>query len=159
MPEPFGFSWINKPLLAAMAEPLEFEEFEWLRQQGIQLLISLTENAPRRDWINDAGLLLLHEPVEDMTAPTQAQLDRIISAICRAHHHKMGVGINCSAGLGRTGVILACYFVDQGLSAQNAIARVRRLRPNSIETEEQADAIREYAHRKGSAPEEKEDQL
>jgi atypical dual specificity phosphatase len=151
MAEPFGFSWIHKPLLAALAEPLEYEEFEWLRQQGIQLLISLTETPPRRDWINDAGLLLLHEAVEDMTPPAQEQIDRILSAIHRANQHKMGAAVHCTAGLGRTGVALACYFVDQGLSAQNAIARIRRLRPGSIETTEQAEAVRDYARRKGKA--------
>ena len=52
-------------------------------------------------------------------------------------------------GLGRTGVVLACYFVEKGLSAQNAIARVRRMRPGSIETDEQADAVVEFARRRG----------
>ena len=61
----------------------------------------------------------------------------------------MGVAIHCSAGLGRTGVVLACYLVQKGLTAQNAIARVRRLRPGSIETEEQADAVVDFARRRG----------
>lgn len=149
MAKPSGFSWINKPLLAAMAEPLAADEFAWLRDQGIQVLISLTENPPRRQWVNDAGLMLIHEPVEDMTAPTQEQLDRILTAIKRANDHQMGVAIHCSAGLGRTGVVLSCYFLDEGLSPKNAIARVRRLRPGSVETNEQADAVTEYARRHG----------
>jgi protein-tyrosine phosphatase len=91
--------------------------------------------------------MLMHEPVEDMTAPTQEQLDRVMRAITRANEHHIGVGIHCSAGMGRTGVILACYFVNQGLNAKNAIARVRRMRPGSVETDEQADAVAEYARR------------
>lgn len=147
MSKPHGFSWINKPLLAAMAAPVDLAEYVWLRQQGVQLLIALTEDPPRRAWINEAGLLVMHEPVEDMTAPTQDQLDRIARAIVKANEKGMGVGVNCSAGLGRTGVILSCYFVDQGLNAKNAIARVRRMRPSSVETDEQADAVAEYARR------------
>ena len=61
----------------------------------------------------------------------------------------MGVVVHCSAGLGRTGTVLACYFVQQGMSAKNAVARVRRMRPGSIETDEQADAVVEYAKRQG----------
>ena len=151
MSRPQGFTWIDKPLLAAMARPESPEELAWLRRQGIELLLSLTEDPPRRDWLNDASLLLFHVPVTDMEAPTQEQLDRAVSAIQRANDRQMGVVVHCGAGLGRTGVVLACYFVSKGLTAQNAIARVRRLRPGSVETDEQADAVVEFARRKGTA--------
>jgi atypical dual specificity phosphatase len=149
MSTPNGFTWIDKPHLAAMARPGSPDDLSWLRQQGIELLISLTEERPRRDWVNDAGLLVMHVPVEDMEAPTQEQLDRCVSAIERASQGGMGVVVHCGAGLGRTGVVLAVYFVAQGTSAQNAIGKVRRLRPGSIETDEQADAVVEFARRRG----------
>jgi atypical dual specificity phosphatase len=149
MSAPSGFSWIDKPHLAAMACPATPEELHWLRSQGIELLLSLTEDRLRRDWVNDAGLLVFHEPIPDMAAPDQEQLDRCVSAIERARAQNLGVAVHCGAGLGRTGVIVACYLVSQGMSAQNAIARVRRLRPGSIETEDQADAVVEFARRKG----------
>jgi atypical dual specificity phosphatase len=152
MPQPFGFSWVEKPLLAAMARPEDVDELRWLRQQGIQVLLSLTEDPLRRDWVNDAGLLTVHVPVTDMEAPTQEELDRCTLAITKAHDHEMGVAVHCGAGLGRTGVVLACYFVTKGLSAKNAIARVRRLRPGSVETDEQAEAVEEFARRR-SEPE------
>ncbi len=150
MAQPHGFSWIDKPHLAAMARPDGSEDLGWLRTQGIEVLLSLTEDPPRRDWINEAGLFLVHVPVVDMEAPTQEQLDHCISSIRRANGHKMGVGVHCGAGLGRTGVVLACYFASKDMSAQNAIARVRRLRPGSIETEEQAKAVEEFARRRRS---------
>ena len=147
MSRPNGFTWIDKSLLAALACPDSLEDLAWLRKQGIEVLLSLTEDPPRRDWVNDAGLMVMHVPVEDMEAPTQEQLDRCISAIERANAHGMGVAVHCTAGLGRTGVVLACYFTAKGLTAQNAIARVRRMRPGSIETDEQALAVEEYARR------------
>jgi atypical dual specificity phosphatase len=147
MSQPHGFSWIEKPLLAALSRPTALEELEWLRAQGIELLVSLTEDPLRRDWVNDAGLLVLHVPMEDMEAPTQEQLEKCISAILRAMDRKMGVAVHCGAGLGRTGVVLACYLVAKGQPPDNAIVRVRRLRPGSIETDEQAEAIHEFARR------------
>jgi protein-tyrosine phosphatase len=60
----------------------------------------------------------------------------------------MGVAVHCVVGLGRTGVVLACYFVDQDLSAVHAITRVRQLRPGSIETTEQSEAVAEFTRRK-----------
>jgi atypical dual specificity phosphatase len=144
MAQPSGFTWIEKPLLAAMARPEALEDLNWLRKQGIELLISLTEDPPRRDWVNNAGLLLIHEPMIDMSAPDQDQLERCVSAMLKAHERKMGVAIHCAAGLGRTGVVLACFFIDKGLNATNAIARVRRLRPGSIETEDQEEAVKKF---------------
>jgi atypical dual specificity phosphatase len=147
MSQPPEFSWIDKPLLAAMARPGDVDELRWLRAQGIEVILSLTEDALRRDWVNEAGLMLVHVPVEDMGAPTQEQLDHCLATIRRAHEHNFGVAVHCGAGLGRTGVILACYFVTKDLNAKNAIARVRRLRPGSVETDEQAEAVAEFARR------------
>jgi atypical dual specificity phosphatase len=148
MSQPQGFTWIEKPHLAALARPSGPEDLAWLRQQGIELLLSLTEDPPRRDWINDAGLLLFHVPMVDMEAPSQEDLDRCISAITRAQERQMGVAVHCGAGLGRTGVVLACYLVTTGLSASNAVARVRRLRAGSVETEDQEAAVEEFARRR-----------
>src|SRR5205807_10113037 len=80
MSPPTGFSWIEKPQLAALARPDGVEDLQWLRGQGIDLLVSLTEDPPYTRWVNDAGLLLMHVPMADMEAPSQDQLDRCISA-------------------------------------------------------------------------------
>jgi len=120
---------------------------QWLRDQGVELLLSLTEDRPRRDWTEEASLLVFHEPLEDMEPPTQEQLDRCVSVLTRALERKMPVAVHCGAGLGRTGVVLAAFFVTRGMTAANAIARVRKLRPHSVETEEQAEAVEHFARR------------
>ena len=148
MPQRQDFSWIERPHLAALARPESKEDLEWLRRHGIEVLISLTEDPLRRDWVNDTGILVVHEPIDDMEAPTQGQLDRCVSAIVRAREKNMGVAVHCGAGLGRTGVVLAAYLIHQGEAARDAIAHVRRLRPGSIETEEQAAAVMEFGRRK-----------
>ena len=153
MSSPRGFSWVEKPTLAGMARPQSPEEMHWLRQQGVELLISLTEDRLPRDWADDAGLLVFHEPLEDMEPPTQEQLDRCVSAVTKAIASNRGVAVHCGAGLGRTGVVLAAYLVTKGLSAANAISRVRRLRPHSIETDEQAESIERFARRQRKSTE------
>ena len=75
-------------------------------------------------------------------------LNCAISGIAKANERGMGVAVHCGAGLGRTGTVLACWFVHRGQTAQHAIAEVRRLRPGSIETEEQAQAVLQYSRRK-----------
>lgn len=148
MSRPNRFTWIERPYLAAMARPADAEELMWLRRQGIQLLISLSESAVPRHWINDTGMMALHVPVADMDAPTAEQLEQIISAIHKAHSQKIGAAIHCTAGLGRTGTALAAYFVDRGLDAKTAIARVRELRPGSIETASQEEAVAEFSRQR-----------
>jgi atypical dual specificity phosphatase len=158
MPQPAGFYWIERPLVAGMARPEDVEDLEWLRRQGLQLLLSLTEEPPRRDWLETAGLLLFHVPVEDMAAPTLEQFDLCMSVIDKALAQNMGVAVHCGAGLGRTGTVLAAYLVHCGSSAAEAIRRVRSLRPGSVETPEQAEAIAEFARRKDrSSDESRED--
>ncbi len=148
MPQPYGFSWVDKPLLAAMARPESEEDLDWLRRHGIDVLVSLTEEPPRSDWANGAGILVFHVPIEDMEAPTQEQLERCVSAIARANEQNMGVAVHCEAGLGRTGVVLAAYGVHKGMTASEAMAHIRKLRPGSIETDDQVEAVVEFARRR-----------
>ena len=152
MMEPEGFYWLEKPHLAGLARPASEVELVWLRQQGIELLVSLTEEPPPRRWINEAGLFHVHVPVVDMEAPTQEQLDQCISAIQRIHEQGRAAAVHCTAGLGRTGTILAAYLVHRGMPPAEAMDLVRTLRPGSIETAEQEDAILEYARRRTAPP-------
>lgn len=149
MPAPDGFSWIDKPRLAAMTQPASLEAYQWLRETGIQLVICLAEDPPPRSWINEAGLFSMHVPVADMSPPSQSQIDLCMAAIDKANGKHLGVGIHCTAGLGRTGTMVACWLVHrEGLAGRDAIARIRRLRPGSIETDEQAEAVIEFARRR-----------
>jgi atypical dual specificity phosphatase len=146
MPAP-GFTWIEKPHLAALAMPESAADLAWLRRNGIELLVSLTEYAIPRQWVNDAGLMVVPVPVPDMEPPSDRQLDHILDTIKKANKSGMGVAVHCTAGLGRTGTVLAAYFVKRGLAPKDALVRVRQLRPGSVETVEQERAIEEYARR------------
>jgi atypical dual specificity phosphatase len=144
---PPGFTWIDRPLLAALAMPESADDLAWLRRNGIDVLISLSEDPPPRHWVNDAGLMGVHVPVVDFTAPTERQIELCLDAITGAHKSGMGVAVHCGAGKGRTGTIVAAYLVTTGLSAREAIDKVRQLRPGSVETLDQEEAVEEFARR------------
>jgi atypical dual specificity phosphatase len=144
-----GFSWVVDGRVAGMprpgtARPLE-RDLDFLRAQGIDVLVSLTETPVDATALARHGIQPLHIPVQDFHAPTIAQLDEYVRAVeawTAAGHH---VGTHCGAGKGRTGTFLAALFVARGWEADAAIAEIRRLRPGSIETALQAQAVRDYA--------------
>ncbi len=142
--QPVNFSWVVPGQLAGFSRPRQPESLDWLRSQGVELVLTLTENPLPRAWVNDAGIMVLHEPIPDYHAPTLEQLERCVDSILKAHEKKIGVGVHCHAGIGRTGTILAAYLISQGKTARDALRELRGMRPGSVETSEQEDVLISY---------------
>jgi atypical dual specificity phosphatase len=144
-----GYSWVIDGELAGMPRPgarraLD-EDLAFLEEQGLDLLVSLTEEGTDPVAAARRGIDVLHLPVKDFTAPTMLQLREFVVAANAAIAAGKQVGVHCGAGKGRTGTFLSTFFVDQGMTADEAIAHVRSLRPGSVETATQVEVIREYA--------------
>ena len=122
-------------------------EIEELKGYGIGGVVSLTEEPLAANPLIKAGIQYLHLPVPDMTAPTQSQIQDFIQFARDRVQQGQSVVAHCFAGAGRTGTMIACYLVSQGLSPRGAIATVRRYRPGAIETAVQEDAIIEFSVR------------
>jgi atypical dual specificity phosphatase len=82
-----------------------------------------------------------------MAPPTSEQLELCMKTIRRGREQEFGVGVHCYAGVGRTGTVLAAWFVSEGMSPNDAVIKIRELRPGSIETPEQERAIELFAKR------------
>jgi len=95
--------------------------------------------------IASTPLQWLPVPITDMATPGAATLAAWRTqgpALLRALGQGQRVLVHCAAGLGRTGMLVAKLLVLHGVSAEEAIAQVRRARPGTIETEAQADWVR-----------------
>ena len=141
-----GFTWLIPQRLAGMARPSESREaLARLREAGIGAVVSLTERPLPDRLIEESGLVYLHLPIANYAPPLPEQVERFIE-FCRENIAAgRAVAVHCLAGLGRTGTMLACYLVSQGMDPYQAIDTIRASRPNSIETAEQEAAIVQYA--------------
>lgn len=137
-----GFSWIVEGELAAMPLPGRSRalarDAEFLRSRGVRTVISLTSAVPP---FEDGTFRQVHIPVTDFTAPTLAQMIEFVQVVSDSTARGEPVAVHCAAGLGRSGTMAAVYLVARGASADAAIARLRELRPGSIETEAQENAV------------------
>ncbi len=143
-----NFSWVVEDRLAGMARPGRTnpldDDLAALAELGIVLLVSLTETSTPADTAAAHDIEVLHIPVRDMTAPTLEQLHEFTSRALLSVEGEKPVTVHCEAGMGRTGTFLAAWFVAGGMGADEAIEKVRLLRPGSIETADQEQAVRDY---------------
>ncbi|KAK2194147.1 hypothetical protein NP493_2g13040 [Ridgeia piscesae] len=142
---PANFSWLIEDVLAGSALPHRVEHFQYLMNHRIRHLVTLTEFKPPMH-LAPPGLTNVFLPVVEFEAPSVEQLETFVSVVDSAREKNEAVTVHCHWGRGRTGTMLAAYLVkDQGLDAQTAIRQVRQLRPYSVETYEQEDAVVDYA--------------
>jgi atypical dual specificity phosphatase len=138
-------TWIEPHRLLACAYPRTEAALAGLAARGVSVLINLHERRHDPARLARFGLAEIHLPVPDFAPPTPTQLAAGIAAIERSMASDQVVAVHCGAGLGRTGTLLACFLVARGYRADEAIARIRALRPGSVETSGQVAAVRAYA--------------
>ncbi|KAG9090198.1 hypothetical protein FRC06_001181 [Ceratobasidium sp. 370] len=160
---PRFFRWLVPFYLALMSTPRNAEDIEVLASPhiGIRHVITLTEESPLPElWFERPSTTCVrhtHISIPNYQPPTLEQMDMILRRICEPGGSP--VLIHCGGGKGRAGTVAACYLAafgfgpipNQGsneatpaMSANEAIAALRLMRPGSLETIQQEDFVKSW---------------
>ena len=137
---PDKFSWLIKSKLAGSGIPTSINEVQWVLDQGIKSVVTIREEPLDESWVKDVNYL--HILSNDMSVPEFDDLIYAVDFIHRRITNNEPVLVHCLAGMGRTGVILACYLIKyQKMSASKATEKIREERPGSIQSYPQEEII------------------
>jgi hypothetical protein len=155
-------SWIAGMLLACQRPSSRLiREFDIINQfkshrVGAIFNVQLSgEHALCGDGIHSSGFSYLPEEFmnqniffynfgwTDMSTPSMHAMINIVQVMSQhINDRREKVAVHCHAGLGRTGIVCACYLIyGMGLSAMEAVDMVRSSRPGTVETKAQLQFV------------------
>lgn len=146
-----SLTWVHKDFLVFGGKPgrgFELEQdLDVLRSRKIGSILSLVEVETNLPVYRKSGFYAEHVPVPDLHAPTPSQFETCIAFLSEMRSGNIPVYVHCLAGYGRSATIAAAWLIRRGSTAEEAIRTIRRLKAGTIESEEQYNALIEYAVR------------
>ncbi len=133
-----------------------------LSNAGLDYFIDLTEAGEQREYrrLLSRKAEYRRYPIADTCVPKDPGQMRALQADLRtALMQGHGVYLHCRAGIGRTGVAIGCFLVEEGLAGKAALKQLNRLWKQSAraatwpkvpQTPEQADYVVHWPERRQS---------
>ncbi|KAI8600137.1 hypothetical protein EDD21DRAFT_306951 [Dissophora ornata] len=166
---PRFFSYLNSSscTVAGSSIPRNEIDVDALEQAGFRLVITLIKEYPlSATWFHHHDqkgenttpkkIRNAFVPIENRKAPGFPEVFDILMGWCSRYPHQRATLIHCGGGKGRAGIVLAAHLIRFGLrneclnryqammTAKDAMAHLRELRPGSIESVEQEKAVKAY---------------
>jgi atypical dual specificity phosphatase len=120
------------------------DELPLIYSEGIRAVVSLLNISGDAPIYESAGFSFLCIPVPDGGAPTLEQAKDFVHFVRVQHALQRSVAVHCQAGVGRTGTMLAAYFIAEGESATGAIQKVRAVEKFAVETRSQVQFLEKF---------------
>ena len=126
--------WIEDGVLAASGIPIGVKDLQFLKEQGIAAIVTLTEHPLTsqkeitQDVLKQLDIDTFHVPIDDQFPPNKIQVTDVLNFIRARQAESRPVLIHCAAGVGRTGTLLHAYFLAKGLGLDEAKLAVKSKR-------------------------------
>jgi len=110
-----------------------FDTFLDLTTEGelppyLPILMEEANNRDRRPYYGSpTGYHYQRFPIQDKSLPSSETMAAILETIDTAIAQERKVYLHCWGGIGRTGTVVGCYLVHQGLDGESALQRLKEL--------------------------------
>lgn len=149
---PRGFVWLIGGKVAGTPYPgilhSVHQDLQTLRSAGITRLVSLTETPFDAELAANYNIQCTAVPMPDMHAPSLQDAWFLCHEMDRYLQNGETVAVHCKAGLGRTGTVLALYWIwlQAGkVSGLDAMKYVRQQEVGMIQSLEQENFLKKFA--------------
>jgi atypical dual specificity phosphatase len=146
---PRGFRWLKNGVLGGTPRPGIIDDvdddLEALRRVGVEVLVTLEEDAFPVAQLAAHRLEGVHLPVHDMGVPPADVQRDLCRRLGRLQGDRRPVAVHCRAGLGRTGTCLACQLIWEGASPRAALDHVRQIEPRWVQSDVQVRFLNDFA--------------
>lgn len=156
---PTGFVWLIPGELAGTPWPGVVgdvtHDLNALRDVGITRLVNLTHTPFDAALAKGFGIEVFQSPITDGEAPSATQAALLCTQLEQWMRTGEVIALHCRAGLGRTGTLLAAFWLWRGNGTRSAVESVevvRRLNQNMIQTMAQVEFLHSFALSLSSAP-------
>jgi protein-tyrosine phosphatase len=147
-----GAYWVRPGLIAGRFPARGSTELSALLAAGVTRFIDLTEAGELPAYTLDlpAGVDHQRMPIQDFTVPPPQRMEEILKALAVGLAGGRTIYLHCHGGIGRTGTVVGCYLVRQGMTGAEALLEIHRLRlgagchPDSPETETQRAMVLQW---------------
>ena len=138
--KPTFFTWVRDARLAASGRPYSKGQVDWLKDNGVTAILTLTEEPLPGEWTK--GIETHHISLSDHAALSASQMKLGADYIASALAEGKVVLVHCLAGKGRTGCVLAAYMMaHEGKTARQALDELRSMRGGSVEAPQERNVL------------------